>query len=77
MGGFGFKTYYFLFIKVCEKAKFVVKLENMERVKRKSRERIKVTYKCVDTEAENQEKLDRVFGIIFDEVLRIRNLKTR
>ena len=61
----------------CEKVNFVVKLENMERVKRKKIEPIKVTYKCVGTREENQEKLDRVFDRIFDEVLRKRNLKTR
>ncbi len=77
MGGFGFRAYYFLFVKVCEKTKFVVKLENMEKVNRKRQKQMKVTYKCVGTEAENQEKLDRVFDIIFGEVLRRKNLKTK
>ena len=35
----------------------------------------RITYEVVGTEAENQEKLDRVFDRIFDEVLRRREQK--
>lgn len=39
-------------------------------VEKQRNKTLRITYKCVGNKEENQEKLDRVFDILFDEVLK-------
>lgn len=44
-------------------------------VKVKIKKKISVIYECVGTKEENQEKIDRVFDLIFEEAMRRRRGK--